>query len=398
MDLKFSEADVTFRQEVVTFLENEYPEDIKEKQDKRIPLEKEEIVRWQKILNQRGWFAINWPSQYTNQEELSVTQKYILQEELAKANTPTTIPFGMGMCAPVIYTFGTDEQKEKFLPSILNSDVWWCQGYSEPGSGSDLASLKTKAELSGDKYIVNGTKTWTTLAQHADWIFCLVRTETTAIKQEGISFLLIDMKTPGIEVKPIITIDGSHEVNMVYFDNVEVPVENLVGEEGQGWNIAKFLLAHERSGIAGIAALKRELKRLKELSAEIPLGESTLLEDSQFRNKIEETEIELTATEFTELRTLAAMSQGGSPGAESSILKIKGTEIQQGLTELFVEAAGEYALMYPGAGGYGSNDKPSGPEHAAVSLERFLNFRKTSIYGGSNEIQKNIISKFVLGV
>ena len=184
MDLKFSEADVTFRQEVVTFLENEYPEDIKEKQDKRIPLEKEEIVRWQKILNQKGWFAINWPSQYTNQEELTVTQKYILQEELAKANTPTTIPFGMGMCAPVIYTFGTDEQKEKFLPSILNSDVWWCQGYSEPGSGSDLASLKTKAELSGDKYVVNGTKTWTTLAQHADWIFCLVRTETTALNKK----------------------------------------------------------------------------------------------------------------------------------------------------------------------------------------------------------------------
>ena len=263
MDLKFSESDVAFRQEVVNFLKSEYPEDIKEKQDKRMPLEKEEIVRWQKILNEKGWFAINWPTEYTGQEELTVTQKYILQEELAKANTPTTIPFGMGMCAPVIYTFGTEEQKKQFLPSILNSDVWWCQGYSEPGSGSDLASLKTKAELKGDKYLVNGTKTWTTLAQHADWIFCLVRTETTPIKQEGISFLLIDMKTPGIEVKPIITIDGSHEVNMVYFDNVEVPAENLVGEQGQGWNIAKFLLAHERSGIAGIAALKRELARLK---------------------------------------------------------------------------------------------------------------------------------------
>ena len=397
MDLKFSESDVIFRQEVVTFLENEYPDDIKEKQDKRIPLEKEEIVRWQKILNQKGWFAINWPSKYTNQEELSVTQKYILQEELAKANTPTTIPFGLGMCAPVIYTFGTDEQKEKFLPSILNSDVWWCQGYSEPGSGSDLASLKTKAELNGDTYLVNGTKTWTTLAQHADWIFCLVRTETTAIKQEGISFLLIDMKTPGIEVKPIITIDGSHEVNMVYFDNVEVPVENLVGEEGQGWNIAKFLLAHERSGIAGIAALKRELKRLKELSAEIPLGESTLLEDRQFRNKIEETEIELTATEFTELRTLAAMSQGGSPGAESSILKIKGTELQQTISELFVEMLAYYAHPFYLENEIGSNETV-GPDYAAPVMPHYLNYRKVSIYGGSNEIQRNVISKAILGL
>ena len=267
MDLKFSDSDITFRQEVIDFLAAEYPSDIKEKQDKRIPLDKDEIVRWQKILNEKGWFTINWPVQYSGQEELSVTQKYILQEELAKANTPTTIPFGVGMCAPVLYSFGTEEQKQKFLPSIQNSDVWWCQGYSEPGSGSDLASLKTKAELKDNKYIVNGTKTWTTLAPHAEWIFCLVRPDTTDIKQEGISFLLIDMKTPGIEVKPIITIDGSHEVNMVYFDNVEVPVENLVGEEGQGWNIAKFLLAHERSGIAGIAALKRELGKLKELSS-----------------------------------------------------------------------------------------------------------------------------------
>ena len=316
---------------------------------------------------------------------------------MAKANTPTTIPFGMGMCAPVIYTFGTDEQKQKFLPSIQSSDVWWCQGYSEPGSGSDLASLKTKAELKGDKYIVNGTKTWTTLAQHADWIFCLVRTETTPIKQEGISFLLIDMKTPGIEVKPIITIDGSHEVNMVYFDNVEVPSENLVGEEGQGWNIAKFLLAHERSGIAGIAALKRELAKLKDLSSEIPLGDKTLLEDSQFRNKIEETEIELTATEYTELRTLAAMSQGGSPGAESSILKIKGTELQQTISELFVEMLGYYAHPFYLEHEIGSNETV-GPDYAAPVMPHYLNYRKVSIYGGSNEIQRNVISKAILGL
>ena len=397
MDLKFSDSDITFRQEVIDFLAAKYPSDIKEKQDKRIPLDKDEIVRWQKILNEKGWFTINWPVQYSGQEELSVTQKYILQEELAKANTPTTIPFGVGMCAPVLYSFGTEEQKQKFLPSIQNSDVWWCQGYSEPGSGSDLASLKTKAELKDNKYIVNGTKTWTTLAQHADWIFCLVRTETTDIKQEGISFLLIDMKTPGIEVKPIITIDGSHEVNMVYFDNVEVPVENLVGEEGQGWNIAKFLLAHERSGIAGIAALKRELGKLKELSSEIALGDGTLLEDTQFRNKIEETEIELTATEYTELRTLAAMSQGGSPGAESSILKIKGTELQQTISELFVEMLGYYAHPFYDETEIGSNDTV-GPDYAAPVMPHYLNYRKVSIYGGSNEIQRNVISKAILGL
>ena len=397
MDLTFSDSDLSFRQEVVTFLENEYPADIKEKQDKRVPLEKEEIVRWQKILHNKGWFAINWPTEFSGYKELSVTEKYILQEELAKANTPTTIPFGMGMCAPVIYSFGTEDQKQKYLPSILNSDIWWCQGYSEPGSGSDLASLKTKAELVNDKYIVNGTKTWTTLAQHADWIFCLVRTETTPIKQEGISFLLIDMSTKGIEVKPIITIDGSHEVNMVYMDNVEVPKENLIGEEGQGWNIAKFLLAHERSGIAGIAALKRELKRLKELSSEIAVGEGTLLEDSQFRSKIEETEIELTATEFTELRTLAAMSQGGSPGAESSILKIKGTELQQTISELFVEMLGYYAHPFYLENEIGSNET-AGPDYAAPVMPHYLNYRKVSIYGGSNEIQRNVISKAILGL
>ncbi|SVE64284.1 uncharacterized protein METZ01_LOCUS517138, partial [marine metagenome] len=228
------------RQEVTRFLQSSYPIGIKEKQDKRLPLNKEEVIRWQKILNEKGWFAVNWPSNFGG-SGLSVTQKYILESALAEANTPVVIPFGVNMCGPVIYSFGTEDQKKKHLPGILNSDVWWCQGYSEPGSGSDLASLQTKAKKSSDGYVVNGTKTWTTLAQHADWIFCLVRTSSSGVKQEGISFLLIDMKTPGIEVKPIITIDGSHEVNMVYFVDVVVPYENLVGEEGQGWNIAKFL-------------------------------------------------------------------------------------------------------------------------------------------------------------
>ena len=397
MDLSFSKEDLDFRQDVVDFLDNNYPDDIKERQDKRLPLDKEQNIRWQKILSNQGWFAVNWPEKYSGTPELTLTQKYILQNVLAEYNTPVQLPFGVGMCGPVIYTFGTDKQKEQHLPSILNSDVWWCQGYSEPGSGSDLASLKMRADKEGDHYLINGSKTWTTLAQHADWIFCLVRTETTSIKQEGISFLLVDMKTPGIEVQPIITVDGSHEVNMVFFDNVEVSCENLVGEEGQGWNIAKFLLQHERSGIAGISSLKRELSRLRDLSATTIVDDVSLLDDSSFRAKIEQTEIELTATEFTELRTLAAMSSGGSPGAEASILKIKGTELQQTISELFVEMLGYYAHPFFTENELGSNES-IGPEYAGPVMPLYLNRRKVSIYGGSNEIQRNVISKAILGL
>ena len=396
MDLTFSQEDLNFQNEVRDFLSSEYPLAIKEKQDKRLPLEKEDIISWQKILASRGWFAINWPKEYGG-AGLTPTQIYILQTELAGANTPILIPFGVNMCGPVIYTFGTEEQKKKYLPGILNSDTWWCQGYSEPGSGSDLASLQTKAELKGNNYLVNGTKTWTTLAQHADWVFCLVRTETTDIKQEGISFLLIDMKSKGIEVKPIITIDGAHEVNMIYFDDVEVPVNNLIGEEGEGWNIAKFLLMHERTGIAGIAALKRELKRLKEISSDLIVGEASLLDDANFRNKIEAAEIELTATEFTELRTLSQISSGGAPGPESSILKIKGTELQQSISELFIEMLGYYAHPFLTEAELGSNAS-IGPDYAGSAMPHYLNFRKVSIYGGSNEIQRNVISKAILGL
>ena len=396
MDLTFSKEDLDFQAEVRDFLTSEYPLAIKEKQDKRLPLEKEDIISWQKILASKGWFAINWPKEYGG-AGLTPTQIYILQTELAGANTPILIPFGVNMCGPVIYTFGTEEQKKKYLPGILNSDTWWCQGYSEPGSGSDLASLQTKAELKGDNYLVNGTKTWTTLAQHADWVFCLVRTETTDIKQEGISFLLIDMKSKGIEVKPIITIDGAHEVNMIYFDDVEVPANNLIGEEGEGWNIAKFLLMHERTGIAGIAALKRELKRLKEISSDLIVGEASLLDDANFRNKIEAAEIELTATEFTELRTLSQISSGGAPGPESSILKIKGTELQQSISELFIEMLGYYAHPFLTEAELGSNES-IGPDYARSAMPHYLNFRKVSIYGGSNEIQRNVISKAILGL
>ena len=396
MDLKFSKEDLEFQEEVLHFLDRNYPVDIKEKQDKRLPLEKSDIIHWQKILSKKGWFAINWPLKHGG-SDLSPTKKYVLQNSLADANTPVLVPFGVDMCGPVIFTFGTDTQKEFHLPKILNSDIWWCQGYSEPGSGSDLASLQTKAEKKGDFFVVNGVKSWTTLAQHADWIFCLVRTESTSIKQEGISFLLIDMRSQGVEVKPIITIDGSHEVNMVYFDNVEVPKENLVGVEGQGWSIAKFLLMHERNGIAAISAIKRELSRLKDIASTIILGEGTLLDERSFLMKLEQVEIELTATEFTELRTLSAITEGGSPGPESSILKIKGTELQQRVTELFVEMLGYYAHPFFTENEMGSN-KAIGPDYASSVMPHYLNFRKVSIYGGSNEIQRNVIAKAILGL
>ena len=396
MDLTFSKEDLDFQKEVQIFLKTKYPIEIKEKQEKGLLLDREDVIKWQKLLAKKGWFAVNWPKEYGG-TDWSPTKKYILQNELAASNTPVLIPFGVNMCGPVVYTFGTTIQKEKHLPGILNSDVWWCQGYSEPGSGSDLASLQTKAELKGNYYIVNGAKTWTTLAQHADWIFCLVRTETTQIKQEGISFLLINMETPGIDLKPIITMDGSHEVNMVYFDNVEVPKENLIGEEGQGWDIAKFLLMHERIGITGISALKRELKRLKEISSKIPLAEGTLLDDLSYRAKLEKAEIELKATEFTELRTLSAISSGQSLGPESTILKIKGTELQQTISELFVEMLAYYAHPFFLESELGSNES-IGPEYAGPVMSQYLNLRKVSIYGGSNEIQRNVISKAILGL
>ena len=389
MEISFTEKDLEFRDEIRSWIKNDYPLHIKEKQDKGEILTKEEVIEFHKALAARGWLGYNWPSQYGGTGWTS-TQIYIFQKEFGLAGCPNILPFGVGMVGPVIYTFGNEEQKKRFLPDILNFDTWWCQGYSEPGSGSDLASLKTKAVREGDNYIVNGSKTWTTLAQHADWVFNLVRTETTEKRQEGISFLLIDMNTPGVEVEPIITIDGAHEVNSIFFTDVKVPVENLIGEEGKGWTYAKFLLAHERFGIAVVGASIRQLNKLKQLVSE--------LDSPDLERKVKELEINLSALEMLELRLLSDLENGSHPGAESSILKIRGTEIQQRLTELFVEASGEYALIYPGPHGHLDSSKPSGPNHAAKSLSKFLNFRKTTIYGGSNEIQKNIISKMILGL
>src|SRR5262249_30601659 len=305
------------------------------------------------------------------------------------------LPFGLSMVGPVIFTFGNEEQKKKYLPRILSGEDWWCQGYSEPGSGSDLASLRTKAVREGDHYIVNGQKTWTTLAQYADWIFCLVRTDPNAKQQEGISFLLIDMKTPGITVKPIIVLDGAHEVNEVFFDNVKVPVENRIGEENKGWTYAKFLLVNERSGIAGVARSKKAIERLKQIAEAETIDGKPLIETDEFSRKVADTEIELSALEYTELRTLAKESKGQMAGPESSILKIKGTEIQQRITELTLEAIGYYGL--PNERSFGANEY-IGPDYAAGTAGRYFNVRKTSIFGGSNEIQRNIIAKAVLGL
>jgi alkylation response protein AidB-like acyl-CoA dehydrogenase len=394
MDLSFSAEEEAFRDEVRGFIASKLPADVKGKARSEFT-GREDYLVWHKILYQRGWIAPLWPKEYGG-TGWNVTQRYIFNEECAKAEAPQSLPFGIAMVGPVIYSYGNDEQKKKYLPRILSGEDWWCQGYSEPGAGSDLASLKTRAVREGDHYIVNGQKTWTTLAQYADWIFCLVRTDPNVKSQEGITFLLIDMKTPGITVKPIIVLDGAREVNEVFFDDVKVPVENCIGEENKGWTYAKFLLVHERSGIAGVARSKKAIERLREIAAAEMIDGEPLIETDEFSRKIAELEIDLAALEFTELRTLSAEARGGHAGPESSILKIKGTEIQQRITELTVEAVGYYG--YPNHQAFGDNEYPVGPDYALGAAGRYFNMRKASIYGGSNEIQRNIIAKAVLGL
>jgi len=400
MDTTFSPEDTKFQLEVRSFIDENYPKSLKEsvntKRKNGEELSRDDLTAWHKVLGaHNGWSAPGWPEKFGG-AEFTPTQKYIFEQECARAECMIVIPFGINMCAPVIYTFGNEEQKAQHLPGILSGETFWCQGYSEPGSGSDLASLKTAAVKEGDHYIVNGQKTWTTLAQHADWIFCLVRTDPEAAKpQQGISFLLIDMKTPGISIRPIYLMDGTNEVNEVWFDNVKVPVENLIGTENQGWTYAKFLLAHERSGIAGVARSKKAIERIKQIAAsEMSCGEP-LIQDPAFIRKIADAELELTALEYTELRTLAKDSAGKGPGAESSILKIKGTDLQQRVTELAMEAVGYYANPHIGTS---LSNEFIGPDYAANLSGTYFNFRKASIYGGSNEIQRNIIAKMVLGL
>ena len=386
MDLDFSQEEQAFREEVRQFLASELPADIRDRMGRddasRIS---QDITRWQKILHAKGWGAPAWPVEFGG-TGWDKTRQYIFENECALADAPVQLAFGIKMVAPVLMRYGSPEQQRRFLPRILAAEDWWCQGYSEPGSGSDLASLKMKAERDGDEYVLNGQKVWNTLGQFADWIFCLVRTDATGKPQKGISFLLVDMKSPGITVRPTRLLDGTFEVNEIWFDNVRVPVGNRVGEENQGWTYAKFLLGHERTNIAGIGACRRELRRLKEDAAAVGKGNGSLLEDPVFGTKVAQVEMELTALEITNLRVIFAEAAKQAPGPEASMLKIRGTEIAQRISELQVELLGSEALAY------------RQDDDASRATAAYLNLRKLSIFGGSNEIQRNIIAHMILGL
>lgn len=402
MDINFSESDIEFQKSVRSWVEKNYVLDLKPAIEKnKGRLSKEQRITWQKRLTSKGWLATNWPKEYGG-IGFTVEQKHILQLELARVDAPAVLPFGVSMVAPVIMRFGTKEQKVKYLPDILNSDTWWCQGYSEPGSGSDLASLQCKAEDKGSYYLLNGTKTWTTLAQYADMIFCLVRTSKEAKRQLGISFLLIDMKSPGIEVKPIVTLDcpppGQQEINIIYFQDVKVPKENLVGEEGKGWSCAKYLLEFER-GNAYSPSLSGAMERLKNIAAMEKSNGNTMMERSSFRTKLSLIEIAIKAMEFTEYRILGSLANGQNVGQESSLLKCKGTELQQEITELALEVIGSFGIPWnTNDNETESNLPPVGPDYVATIAPEYFNTRKVSIYAGSNEIQRNIMAKFILGL
>ncbi len=398
MELSFSPAEQAFEQEVRDFVRNNLPGEIAEKVRRGQKIAKEDHVIWQQILNDHGWVAPSWSTEFGG-PGWTPTEGHIFDSVISEFDVPPTITIGVGLVGPVIYTFGRQDQKDYFLPRIKNYEHWWCQGYSEPNAGSDLASLTTKAVLDGDDYVVNGTKTWTTYAQWSDWMFCLVRTDPGAKVQEGISFILIDLKTPGIEVRPIDTIDGVHHLNMVHFTDVRVPVRNRIGEENKGWTYAKFLLGNERTGISDVGGSKRRLNRIKEIaSAEFDDG-SPLREVSSFANKVVAVEVDLLALEQTNLRFLSAQEAGEDIGAKASMLKIKGSELRQRLTELSVEAVGYYAMAAdPRVQDPGWNEPAIGPEYANLSMADYLYSRASSIYGGTNEVQHNIIAKMVLGL
>ena len=398
MDLSFTAEERAFRDEARRFFRTEVPERIRAKLRDGEHLTKEEMVTSQRILNARGWATPNWPLAWGGQA-WSPVQVYLYQDEMQQAHVPSPIAFNTSMVGPVIAQFGNDAQKRRFLARAANADDFWCQGFSEPGSGSDLASLRTRAELKGDKYIVNGQKIWTTLAQYADWIFCLVRTDPSVKAQEGIGFLLIDMRSPGITVRPIVTIDGGREVNEVFFDEVEVPAENMVGEPNKGWDYAKFLLGNERTGIARVGVSKAKVARIKQLAAMERVGDKPLIEDPRFREKLAAVEIELKALEMTQLRVVSdeRKREKGRPNPASSILKLKGSVIQQQLTELMMDVVGPYVLPYQSPE-EGQNEPLAGPDYAVAAGPAYFNTRKVSIYGGSNEIQRNIVAKAILGL
>ncbi|WP_280151866.1 acyl-CoA dehydrogenase family protein [Piscinibacter sp. XHJ-5] len=398
MDLKFTPAEEAFRDEVRGFLADKLPQRVSDKVRTGKHLTKADTEEWHAILHARGWLASHWPEEYGGPGWTTV-QKFIFEHECALAHAPRILPFGLSMLGPVLIKYGNEAQKRRWLPRILDGSDWWCQGYSEPGAGSDLASVKTSAVRDGDHYVVNGQKTWTTLGQHANMIFCLVRTSRDSKKQEGISFLLIDMASPGVEVRPIITLDGDHEVNEVFFTDVRVPAENLVGEENKGWTCAKYLLTYERTNIAGVGFSVAALERLKRVAATQKKNGRPLAEDPAFAARMARVEIELENMKTTNLRVLAAVAGGGAPGAESSMLKIRGTQIRQEISSLYRRAMGPYAQPFVAqAFEEGHDGEPVGPAEAATAAAQYFNNRKLSIFGGSNEIQRNIITKMILGL
>ena len=394
MDLTFTPAEEAFRNEVRAFLDTSLPQDLAQKGAQGRELSKSDMERWHALLNERGWLAVTWP-EADGGTGWTAVERHIFEEECALANAPRIVPFGLNMLGPVVIKFGTEAQKKEILPRILDGTAWWCQGYSEPGAGSDLASLKTRAVRDGDEYVINGQKTWTTLGQHADRIFCLVRTATDGKPQQGISFVLVDLDTPGIEMRPIKLLEGTHEVNEVFFTDVRVPVSNLVGEENQGWTIAKYLLTHERTNIAGVGFATRDLEKLKRLTHMVRRNGRPLKEDPTFMGRVAELEVDLEALRITNLRMLQNAKDGAAPGAESSMLKIKGTVIRQAISSLYRTALGPQASVFPAE--HLSDLELGIPDESLTSTALYFNNRKLSIYGGSNEIQRNIIAKGMLG-
>ena len=396
MDLSYSDEEKAFREEVRAFLDEKLPAELSDKIRTGGDLTKVDIERWHGILNAQGWLAPNWPKSFGG-AEWNAVQRHIFEEEAAAAHAPRIVPFGLSMLAPVLQKFGSKEQNDHWLPRLLSGEDWWCQGYSEPGAGSDLASLKTTAVKDGDHYIVNGQKTWTTLGQHANMIFCLVRTDKDVKQQEGISFLLIDMDTPGIEVRPIILLDGSPEVNEVWFTDVRVPVENLVGEENKGWTYAKYLLTHERTNIAGVGFSRAGLTAVKRIAKAEMSGGKPLMQNPHFAARVAQVEMDLMAMSTTNLRIISKAAAGGAPGVEASMLKVKGTIIRQEINDLARRAAGVYAMPFASEAVEGSNEPLPDPLAAGPVAAQYFNNRKLSIFGGSNEIQRGIIAKVSMG-
>ena len=404
MDLAFTPEEQQFREDIRAWVLANLPADISHKVHHALRLSKDDMQRWARILGKKGWLGHGWPKAFGG-PGWNAVQKHLFEEECALAGAPRVVPFGPVMVAPVIMAFGNTEQQQRFLPGIASGEVWWSQGYSEPGSGSDLASLRCKAERQGKHYIVNGQKTWTTLGQYGDWIFCLVRTSSEGKPQTGISFLLIDMKSPGVTVRPIVLLDGEAEVNEVWFENVEVPAENLIGEENKGWTYAKHLLSHERTNIADVNRAKRELERLKRIAKA-----EGVYDEPRFRDEIAKLEVDVVALEMLVLRVLSAEKTGKNSLDIAGLLKIRGSELQQRYTELMMLAAGPFSLPFmaeamdagwqgdqifgglKGLGGF-----PGGALHCAPLASTYFNMRKTTIYGGSNEVQRNIVAQTVLG-